>query len=177
MQALIPFTLPISGMGNGVHHFDFQVDASFFAAFEDSPVKRGQLAAQLEFDKQPAMYVMEFSFSGTVDVDCNRCLEPFSLPVADEQRLLVKFGEPNEENPDVIYIPYGTPQLNVAQYLYEFILLSIPLAPTHDDADEDCDPAMLAILDQAAAPDAPTAEDEQADQASPWSALKDFNAK
>ena len=173
MQALIPYTLPVSGMGIGVHHFDFQVANDFFAAFEDSPVKRGALAAQLDFDKQSSMYVMEFSFEGTVEVECNRCLENFSLPVADQARLLVKFGEePLEADPDVLYLPYGTVQLNVAQYLYEFILLSIPMAPTHDDADEHCDPEMLQFLEPAPETDRTEVDDDE--PGSPWNALKDF---
>ena len=108
-------------------------------------------------------------------MECNRCLDPFFLPVADEQRLLVKFGEPNEEDPDVIYIPYGTTQLSVAQYLYEFILLSIPLAPTHEDANEACNPEMVKYLtsppEAEAAPESPDAETP-----SPWAALKQFKS-
>lgn len=172
MKALIPFTLPVSGMGTGVHHFDYSIDDAFFACFEDSPIAHGQLTAQLEFDKQPSVYVLWFSFDGTVRVPCDRCLEPVDLPVTDRQQLLMKFGD-NSDNadPDVVYIPYGTTQLEVAQYLYEYILLSIPLAHTHDDADADCDPEMLDYLSAAPEPEA----DPQADtQPSPWDALKNF---
>ena len=171
MKALIPFTLPVSGMGNGTHHFDFRIDDEFFAAFEDSPVHHGRLSAHLEFDKQASMYVLRFSFDGTVRVTCDRCLEPFDLPIEDEQKLLVKFGD-NEgnEDPDVVYIPYGTTQLEVAQYFYEYVLLAIPLSRVHEDAEESCDPEMLDFLSPAPADEEPPEDDAQ----SPWDALKNF---
>ncbi|MGI9570925.1 MAG: YceD family protein, partial [Desulfobulbia bacterium] len=44
----------------------------------------------------------------------------------------VKFGDTyNDENEDLLVVPYGEFKLNVAQYIYEAIVLAMPLKKIH----------------------------------------------
>ena len=117
------------------------------------------------------MYVLLFTFNGKVEVTCDRCLDPFHLPVEDRQSLMVKFDEEPWEDADVVFIVKGTQQLNVAKYIYEFINLAVPITKTHDDAGDDCNPEMLKYLNEGS--------DETSDSeptSNPFrDALKDFN--
>ena len=165
MDALAHFTIPVSGLDNGLHEYDFSIDGSFFQCFPESPIKDGSVAVHFIFDKSTDMYTMTFQLEGTVKTACDRCLEEFDLPIEDDQILLVKFDEKEWEDADIIYIPKETPMLNVARYIYEFINLAVPIAKTHDDADGDCDPEMLKFLKQ-------QEEDEPSTFSSVWDALK-----
>lgn len=155
MKALIPFSIPVSGLRDGQHRFDFEIDSSFFAAFDESPIEQGQLKVHLDFDKRPGMFVLEFTIEGTVETPCDRCLEKIQLPVTGEHRLLVKFS--NEERPDeaeVIYVSPELEKLNVARYVYEFIVLSMPMIKVYDcenDENAVCNEEMLSYLDEEAA--------------------------
>ncbi len=169
MDALDHFSIPVLGLCNGLHQFDFSIGEDFFQAFEASPIRDGQVNVHLDFDKREDMYVMVFSFDGKVEVTCDRCLGQFSLPVEDRQSLMVKFDEKAWEDAEVVFILKGTHKLNVAKYIYEFICLAVPMAKTHDDAGADCNPEMLKYLDN---------EDEDPDEESsnPFrSALRDMN--
>lgn len=148
MDALEHFTIPVSGLHNGTHEYDFSIDASFFQCFPESPIKDGNVDVHFIFDKQSDMYTMTFEIEGTVKTACDRCLEEFDLPIETNDMLLVKFDEKEWEDADIIYVLRDTPRLNVARYIYEFINLAVPIAKTHDDADEECDPEMLKFLEQ-----------------------------
>ena len=46
--------------------------------------------------------------------------------------MIVKFGASRETDPDeILIIPEGSYQINVAQYFYEMVVLSIPLKKVH----------------------------------------------
>ena len=170
MNALDQFSIPISGLSNGLHGYDFNIGKDFFQAFEESPIKDGAVKVHLDFDKSEDMYVLSFSFEGNVDVTCDRCLDSFALPIEDRQNLMVKFADEPSEDADVVFILKGTPSLNVARYIYEFINLAVPIIKTHDAAGDNCDPEMLKYLEQT--------NGQQTDESAPnpfRDALKDFN--
>jgi uncharacterized protein len=166
MDALEHFTIPVSGLHNGPHEYDFTIDGSFFQCFPESPIKDGKVSVHFIFDKQPDLYTMTFEIKGTVKTTCDRCLEEFDLPLEDEQLLVVKFDEKEWEEADIVYVLKGTERMNVAKYIYEFINLAVPIAKTHDDAEEECDPEMLKYIQKEEADEAP------GNSTSIWDALK-----
>jgi uncharacterized metal-binding protein YceD (DUF177 family) len=91
---------------------------------------------------------MVFDISGTLRTTCDRCLEEFDLPIEDSQTLLVKFDETEHDDAEVIYILKGTQKLNIASYLYDFVLLAMPMVSTHDEVGESCDPEMLKFIER-----------------------------
>ena len=167
MDALAHFTIPVSGLHNGPHEYRFNIDGAFFQCFPESPVKEGDVSVELLFDKQPDIYTMAFELEGTVKVACDRCLEEFDLPIEASQVLLAKFDEKEWEDADIIYILKEATQMNVARYIYEYIILAVPMVKTHDEADQNCDPEMLKFLQQS------EEGDESPDASLPiWDALK-----
>ncbi len=175
MDALVQYTIPVSGLRNGMHQFDFEVDSDFFKHFEASPIQTGDVQVRLYFEKRPDLYVLTFDFEGTIQAECDRCLEEMKLKISGNDQLLVKFDTEASEDADIVYIPPGTQQLNVSKYVYEFICLSIPLIKTHDDSDEDCDPEMIRYLEMTNEPLPEEEETKEEDSTSIWDALKDFN--
>lgn len=150
MDPLIQYTLPVRGLRSGVHQFEFQVEDEFFHQFENSPVTQGDVEVTLTLDKRPDMFLLEFDFVGTVKTDCDRCLATIDLPVQDTQHLIVKFSEAEEaEDADVIYVHPDIQQLNVAKYVYEYIILSMPIIKVVDcenEANRPCNQDMLRYI-------------------------------
>lgn len=168
MENLSAFSLPIGGLRTGTHRFEFTLDREFFAQIPDSIVSDGDVKAIVELDKQATMYILEFDLEGTVRTDCDRCLQPFDLPIDVQQRLTLKFGE-GPEDADVEYIQRDESRFNVAPFCYEFTVLDIPMSKTHDDADQDCDPEMIEHLERA------SSQTDTDEGGSVWDALKDLN--
>ena len=151
MSVLKVFTIPLLGLKTGMHEYDFEVKSDFFAEFEGSPISEANFEVKLFFDKCPdEMMVLIFTYQGTTTTECDRCLAEIQLPVKGEEQLVVKFADQAREEVEVVYLLKGTPEINVARYIYEFIILSLPIIKVYDCEDEDplpCDEAMLDKLD------------------------------
>jgi uncharacterized protein len=146
------YAIPLSGLKEGRHTFDFEIDKEFFEQFEESEVKEGSLIAKIEMDKRTTHSDLSIMISGTVRVCCDRCLEMFSHPVVCENRLLVKFGKSMDDiDPDIIFIPFDEHELDLKQHIYEFIYLALPIKRVHPEdknGKSTCDPLMLEKLEE-----------------------------
>jgi len=148
MDVLNQFIIPVSGIKDGVHTFEYQIRKSFFDAFENSIIKDGSFDVKVFFDKRPDLYLVKFEYSGSAQSECDRCLEVFDLPIMDNQGLMFKFAEdPLDEDVDIVYIKKETKEINISKYLYDYINLSVPMFKTHDDANLQCDESILEYLD------------------------------
>jgi uncharacterized metal-binding protein YceD (DUF177 family) len=146
------YTILLSGLKEGHHTLDFEIDKEFFEQFEESEVKEGSLIANIEMDKRTTHIDLIIRVSGSVRVNCDRCLEMFSQSVSSENRILVKFGKSIDDiDPDIISVSIDENELDLQQQLYEFIMLALPIKRVHP-ADKKgrstCDPVMLKKLEE-----------------------------
>ncbi|KAA3622161.1 MAG: DUF177 domain-containing protein [Bacteroidetes bacterium] len=151
MDALIQYSIPVKGLGDGIHEYRFHIDKDFFDQFEHSPIKEGTFDVHFVFDKRPEMFDLSFDFKGKAKAACDRCLATVDLPVEGENRLLVKFGEEKDEDADVIFVSPEISSLNVAKFIYEYICLAMPLINVFDCesmSEPPCDKKMLKYLEQ-----------------------------
>ena len=58
------YTIPLSGLKEGRHIFDFEIDKEFFEQFEESEVKEGSLIANIEMDKRSSHIDLVIRISG-----------------------------------------------------------------------------------------------------------------
>ena len=146
------YTIPFIGLPLGDHHFDLEFNDKFFAALDYSEITNGEGTVQVDLEKQERMLVFDIMVEGWIGAICDRCLEPMEQDVYAEVRLFVKFGGAyEEESEDVIVIPEGSHEFELAHYIYELINLSLPLRIVHPD-DEDgnslCDPEIIRKLEE-----------------------------
>lgn len=155
MDVLKKYTIAHKGLSIGNHDFEFKVDDSFFNAVEGTDILGGEAEVKLRVQKQGNMLVMDFDITGSVRVECDRCLEEVELPVDVESTLQVRFSETeNESDGDIMWLNPAETEISLAQYIYETIYLSLPCQRVHEDdenGNSGCDPEMLArfkVVDQ-----------------------------
>ena len=170
------FEIAFVGLKPGVHHFEYQIDDKFFAHYEKQDFSNCTAKIKLELDKKNGFMLLKFDIDGTVDVNCDRCGNPLTIQLWDEFKVMVKLvDDPDEmndqeEDPDVYYISRGESHLYLADWIYEFINLSIPLqkmCPPDEAGESQCNKEVLAKLLQA--------ENIDNKEANPmWQALNKF---
>lgn len=174
MKALKQFSIPFTGLKLGKHQFDFEIDKSFFDAFEYSLVKDGALKVELELDKQETMLLLNFQIKGTIQLNCDKCLSEFAQSIEIKERQIVKFAEDELESDDleIIVLNRKESEIDVSEMIYEFINVAIPYINNCEQAgnNQKCDPEMLATLEKLASGHVEK-EDEQNDDPR-WEALK-----
>jgi uncharacterized protein len=141
------YIIPLSGLKEGRHTCNFEIGKAFFGQFEESEIKDGDLASDVEIDRHASQIDLRIRVRGTVKVICDRCLEIYAQPVDCKNRLLVRLGSKwEDEDPDMITVPADEHELDISQYLYEFIYLSLPIQRVHPvdaNGQSTCDPYML----------------------------------
>ena len=145
------YAVRISGLGEGDHDFSFELDRQFFALFEHPEIENGNVHAEVTLEKKTGVFSLHFSLKGEVEVVCDRCLEKFMAGISTSQSVFVKAGNtPGEIEDDVLIIGRDDHEIDVGQYLYEFIILALPYQKVHPDdlqGNSTCDPEMLKQLD------------------------------
>ncbi len=171
------YDLNLVKLGPTVHRFDYELGPDFFALFEPSLVEQGQLHAAVEALRTERLLTLHFHITGTVRLTCDRSLDEYDQPLDVEEQLLVRFGNENKElDDDVLQITPDTQVLPLAQHLYDYIGLALPMKRLHPRFQNEPD-------DQ---PDAPTKhifstrrDDEGPDDDEPadprWAALRNLN--
>lgn len=151
MKSLKEFDIEIFRLKNGKQSFEYELNDTFFALIEGSFLEKGKLKVTVMLDKSERLILSEFAIKGTVELICDRSLEPYDFEIDSHENLVFKFGEEFEEvSEDVIIIPRDLQKLNLAQYIYEFIGLSIPMKKIHpkyqENEDEEDDEAETKLI-------------------------------
>lgn len=129
------FDIVFSSLGLGSHTFTFSLSDTFLALFGYEDHQKLEATATVTLLKQNTFLEVNFALAGTIEVFCDRTGEPFLQNIGNSFDLLVKFGEAyNDIDDETLILPQGEYQLNVAQYLYELVVLGIPIKNVHPDA-------------------------------------------
>jgi len=127
------YEIPFVGLTPGIHEFSYKIADKFFEAYQQQDFKNCNANVHLSLDKKNGFMLLKFEVSGKIEVICDRCGNSLPLDLWDEFNILVKLVEEpdimnrQEEDPDVYYISRGESHLHIADWIYEFINLSIPL--------------------------------------------------
>ena len=126
------YLIPFIGLKIGKHQFDYQINKKFFDAFDYHEFEKCDIKVDILFEKKSTMLELSFKHKGTVYVPCDQTNEMFDLPIKSKIKLVVQFGEEfNNDNEELLILPNGEHQIDVSQYIYEMIVLSIPLKKIH----------------------------------------------
>nr|WP_288834444.1 DUF177 domain-containing protein [uncultured Flavobacterium sp.] len=126
------FLIPFVGLKLGKHHFEYQISNAFFENFEYDEFQNSDIKVAVVLEKKSNMLELNFKHKGTVNVPCDLTGEDFDLPIKGKMKLIVRFGEVfNNDNEELLILPFGEFEIDIAQYIYEMIALSVPLKRVH----------------------------------------------
>jgi len=136
MSSRREYEIAFVGLKPGVHEFDYKVDDRFFEEFgaQDFTLEEGSVKLLLE--KNNGFLLLRFQVGGKAQVVCDRCSNDLPLELFEDFTITVKMTEDpdtaneEEEDPDVYYISRGESHLDVKNWIYEFVNLSIPMQKT-----------------------------------------------
>ncbi len=126
------FSIPFSGLKQGKHNFEFKIDNKFFESFGYDEFNDATIVLKVILNRQSTVLEFEFYGEGSVNVNCDVTSEPYNEEIGSKMELVVKFGEEyNDEDDEILIIPYGSHGVNIAQYVYEMLVLAVPQKRVH----------------------------------------------
>ncbi|MBN1598378.1 MAG: DUF177 domain-containing protein [Bacteroidales bacterium] len=145
------YIIPFKGLKDGEHDFRFSLEQKFFDEHELLESPGGDINVNIVLNKMTTMLTLSVSIEGEIDLQCDRCLDYFKFQVKYTGRLVVKFGETSDkDNDEMWFIHPNEHELNLEQYLYECLSLSLPIRKIHPDkpnGESNCNPEMLKKLE------------------------------
>jgi uncharacterized metal-binding protein YceD (DUF177 family) len=145
------YKLQFGGLPVGLHEFEFELDQTFFKNTEEAEIERATLEVKVLLTKQNNLLQASVNIEGTVGIACDRCLKDFDFPIDAQENLVIKHGNPDESNDEILVIPEGQEEFDLSHYLYEYVVLAMPArrVPCEIDAQQFvCDQELLSKLDE-----------------------------
>lgn len=149
------YDIAFVGLKTGVHEFNYQVDDKFFANYKETDFNNCYASVKLTLEKNNSFMLLKFEIGGSVNVICDRCGNTLPMDLWDEFKLVIKQVEnpeemnKNEEDADVYYISRTESHIHLADWIYEFVLLSIPnqrMCSEEEMGGPQCNKEILAML-------------------------------
>ncbi|GAA4233830.1 DUF177 domain-containing protein [Postechiella marina] len=175
MKPLKEFTIPFVGLKVGKHNFEFDIKESFFEHFEYEDFNNVNVKVDLVLEKKTTLLELHFKISGFVNINCDLTNEPYNQDIENEFDLVVNFGEEfNDENIDILILPHGSYEINIQQYIYELIVLAVPIKRVHPGVEDGTlDSEILEKLEQLS-PKLKEEKEKEEDIDPRWNKLKNL---
>lgn len=165
------YNVDLKGMKASSLDMEFDLDNAFFADIDGEEFQKGTVKAKVVVKKGRDIFDFSFALTGTVVVPCDRCLDDLEIEVDTVNTLRVKLGDSYADEGDIVIIPEQEGDLNIAWYLYEFIVLALPMKRVH--APGKCNHEMTGRLKKHSA-EAVGDEGEEMQVDPRWAGLKDI---
>lgn len=142
------YKIDLKAMVHSVEEYHYMLTNQFFTDVEAPDVHEGELECRVVVHKLGHDgFEISYFTQGTVVVACDRCLGDMDQPVEAEGHTKVKFGEVfSDEDDELITVSEREGVIDMGWLIYESIVLAIPIKHVH--ASGECDPAMMACLQE-----------------------------
>ena len=95
----------------------------------------GDVQGRVHFAREEGVPVADLRFSGTVTLECQRCLRPLEQSLETESRIALVGAEADAGRGSLEREPVLAPggRISIAELLTEELLLVLPIVPLHED--------------------------------------------
>ena len=160
MCGLESYKIDLKGVKDETTRLDFDLNDDFFGALDGSQLEHGALHVSVSIRKMAGFFELLFHTEGSVVVTCDRCLDDMDQPIETDNKLMVKLGDTCSEDDDTVTIDENEGMLDLSWFIYEFIMLAIPIKHVH--APGKCNSAMTQKLEELSGAVRSSEEEEEA---------------
>lgn len=161
MKSKTNYKIEYRKLSDGKHNIDLHIDSQMFASVDDGEIYGGDCEVKIALTKGLSTLQLEISIDGSVVVSCDRCLEEITTPIHFDGVLIVRLTNEvqnsefviDDKAEDTLLLNPMIEELDLKEYLYDSVILSLPLQRVHPENEEGvsgCNPDMLsrfAIVD------------------------------
>ncbi|NDP19735.1 MAG: DUF177 domain-containing protein [Paludibacter sp.] len=144
MSKFEQYNIVLKDLIDEVRVFEYDLEDAYFKKIDSPEVQKGNVKAKVSVQKKVSTYVLHFQLEGTVIIPCDRCLDNMVQLIHYKEKLQVKFGDKFSEEDEIVIVPETEGGINIAWFLYEFIVLNIPIKHVH--AAGECNKTMVVKL-------------------------------
>lgn len=165
------YKLAFRGLNEGDYEFTIAINNEFVERFDITEFTEPDIEVVVNMVKREQLLELKIEGEGFVKVVCDRCLDEYNQDIEFQDTILVKIDAHKSEQIDenLIHVAQQDDYLDLSQYLYESVMLALPLKRVHPGVaggKNGCNPEMAKHLK----PSKPSKKKANVD--SRWDALK-----
>ncbi|MEI6754754.1 MAG: DUF177 domain-containing protein [Paludibacter sp.] len=138
------YNVVLKDLNEGSKMFEYELNDEYFKKIDSPEIQHGNVHAKVQVQPKQGLFELSFNLEGAVIIPCDRCLDDMTQPIQYKEKLKVKFGEQFSEEDEIVIVPESEGAINIAWFLYEFIVLNIPIKHVH--ATGECNKTMVTKL-------------------------------
>ena len=124
---------------------DQQTEVAFEIPLDQMPSVRerfasagGRVSGVARFHREAGFRVADLHIEGSAQLVCQRCLEPMQVPIESTARVALIAAESEADGVPVEFETVHVPEnrVRVRDLVEEELLLTLPISPLHEEADE-----------------------------------------
>ncbi|MEL6674756.1 MAG: DUF177 domain-containing protein [Bacteroidota bacterium] len=169
------YSINVARLRLGKNQEIFEVDKSFFDQFELTQGLDGAVNLTLDMIKYETHIDAHFRLTGTLQIPCDRCGEPYPFDINTATRIIYSFDpDMRFDHEEVIHVDETEPRLVLIQEIHDFIQTAIPIRKVPPADVHLCSPDILRMLglDEKGEPLEEIVEEEEVEIDPRWAALK-----
>lgn len=148
------YSIDYQGLTIGNHSFALNFGADLFELYPYGGVDQGEGDITIELIKHSNHLELFVHIEGIVGLGCDRCSDFYEQPIVFNGEVVVKLNnarsddnsdDKREYDGDIIWLAVGESRLDLSEWIYESIILSLPLQRVHPLRD-DCNAEALKYL-------------------------------
>ncbi|HLP04904.1 MAG TPA: DUF177 domain-containing protein [Paludibacter sp.] len=144
MSKFEQYNIKLKDISQDTQTLEFDLDDVYFKKIDSPEVQKGNVKAKVTVQKKLSTYEINFVLDGTIIIPCDRCLDDMEQPIHYKEKLQVRFGDTFSEEDEIVIVPEAEGAINIAWFLYEFIVLNIPIKHVHPAGE--CNKTMIVKL-------------------------------
>lgn len=131
-RELSKYDILIHGLEDKNHEYEFEGNDIFFQEFEQDIIEGGSFKAKVLLEKNATFIRLNLDIASRLRLQCDRSLDIFEEEFSSREMHIFKFGGSAAEMSDEMeIIPFGTHKINIANLLFDYILLQVPMKKLH----------------------------------------------
>lgn len=125
------YNIILKDLADTVQVYEYELNDEYFQKIDSPEVSRGNVKAKVSVRRKLSIFELSFKLEGIVRIPCDRCLDDMDQNIRHEEMIEVKFGRSYSEENDIVVVPEEEGSINIAWFMYEFIVLNIPIKHIH----------------------------------------------
>lgn len=131
-KELSKYDILIHGLEDKSHEYEFEGTDTFFQEFEQDIVEGGRFKVKVLLEKNATLIRLNLDITSHLRLQCDRSLDIYEETFNSREMHIFKFGSTAAEvSEDLEVIPFGTHKINIANLLFDYILLQVPMKKLH----------------------------------------------
>lgn len=138
------YPIDILSLSQGEQIISFVLDDEYFCSVEKCDILSGNVLVDAVVNNSRLKTTLTLSLSGSVNLVCDRCLEPCSYKIDSQDSYNIYLADEDDEDINSLSVSRKTGKLDIGWVAYEQIVTGLPLVHCHQEGE--CNPLMEDLL-------------------------------